>query len=94
MGLEVQCDSSLIVNQVIRKYVARDSRMAEYLQLILRLKSKVPRCDFRWVPRSENNHADSLTNLGAATEFQFRHEISSSTSPIRASSNQPERPYA
>ena len=50
--------------------------MAEYLQLVLKLKSKIFRCDFKWVPRSENNHADSLTNLGAATEFQFRREIS------------------
>jgi len=49
--------------------------MTEHLQLVLKLKSKVPRCDFRWVPRSENNHADSLANLRAATEFQFRHEI-------------------
>ena len=27
------------------------------------------------VPRTENNHADSLANLGTATEFQFRREI-------------------
>jgi len=27
-------------------------------------------------PRSENNHADSLDNLKAATEFQFRQKIS------------------
>ena len=49
-GLKVQCDSSLIVNQVIREYIERDSWMAKYLQLVLKLKSKVPRCDFRWVP--------------------------------------------
>ena len=30
---------------------------------------------FKWVPRYENNHADSLANLGAATEFQFIREI-------------------
>jgi len=51
------------------------ARVAEYLQLVLRLKSKIPRCDFKWVSRSENNHADSLLNLRAATEFQFRQEI-------------------
>jgi len=49
--------------------------MAEYLQLVLKLKFKIPRCDFKWVPRSENNHADSLANLGEATKFQFRREI-------------------
>ena len=26
-------------------------------------------------PRSENNHADSFDNLGAATELQFRREV-------------------
>ena len=64
--LEVYCDSSLVVNQVNCEYVARDSRMAEYLQLALHFKSKIPRCDFKSVPRS---------NLGAATEFQFICEI-------------------
>ena len=49
--------------------------MAKHLQLVLKLKSKIPRCDFKWVPRSENNHIDSLANLGAVTEFQFRCEI-------------------
>ena len=50
--------------------------MAEYLQPVLYLNSKIPRCDFKWVLRSKNDHADSLANLGAATEFKFRHEIS------------------
>jgi len=49
--------------------------MAEYQQLVLKLRSKVPRCDFRWVPRFENNHADSLSIVGAAAKFQFRCEI-------------------
>jgi len=40
-GLEVQCDSSLVANKVSEKYVTRDARMAEYLQLILGLKSKI-----------------------------------------------------
>jgi len=30
-GLEVQCDSSLIVNQVIEEYVAIDSWIVKYL---------------------------------------------------------------
>jgi len=49
--------------------------MAEYLQLILKLSFKIPRCDFKWVPRFKNNHANSLANLAAATEFLFRREI-------------------
>jgi len=65
-GLEVRCDSSLVVNQVNGEYVTRDSRMAEYLHLVLKLKFKSSRCDFKWVRRSENNHADSLAKLGGS----------------------------
>ena len=71
-GLEIRCDYSLVVNQVSGEYIARDARMAEYLQLVLRLKSKLPPCEFKWVSGLENNHADSLANLSATTEFQFR----------------------
>ena len=39
--LEIRCDSSLVVNEVSGEYVTRDSRMAEYLQLVLKLKSKI-----------------------------------------------------
>ena len=69
-GLKVRCDFSLVVNQVSGEYIAKDARMVEYLQLILRLKSKIPRCDFKWVFRFKNNHADSLANLGG------RHRVS------------------
>ena len=49
--------------------------MAEYLQPVLRLKSKIPRYDFKWVPRSKNNHTNSLANPEVAKEFQFRRKI-------------------
>jgi len=41
-GLKVQCDFSLVINQVSREYITRDARMAEYLQLVLALKLKSP----------------------------------------------------
>ena len=84
--VEVQCDSSLIVNQVRRKHRKRflDDRVPK---LVLKLKSKVPRCDLRWVPRTENNNGDSLANLAAATEFQFRIKSPLIISSIRASNN-------
>ena len=41
-GLKVWCNYSLVVNQVSGKYVAGDARMAEYLQQVLKLKSKNP----------------------------------------------------
>ena len=35
-GVEVRCDSSLVVNQVCGDYDARDAQRAEYLQHIFR----------------------------------------------------------
>ena len=49
--------------------------MAAYVQLVLGLKSKFLRCDFKQISRSENNHADSLANLGSTIKHQFRREI-------------------
>ena len=68
-GLEVRCDFSLVVKQVSGEYITRDTRLAEYLHLVIALKSKIPRCSFKWVPRFENNHTDSLANLEVTTEF-------------------------
>ena len=45
--LEVQCDSSLVVNQVSEEFITRDARMVEYQQLVRGLNSKIPRCDFK-----------------------------------------------
>ena len=67
--LEVCCYSALVVCQVNGEHAAKNKRMEAYLHLVLCLKVKIPRCDFRRVPRSENNHADSLANLASRTEF-------------------------
>ena len=45
------------------------------MKVVLDLKEKIPRCCFQQVSRADNNHADSLANLGSAMEFQFWHEI-------------------
>ena len=74
-GLEVRCDSLLVVSQVKGEYTAKDERMMTYLHLVLSMKSKFLRCDFKQISRLENNHADSLTNLGSAVEHQLRREI-------------------
>ena len=73
-GLVVRCNSALVVCQVNREYV-KDERMEAYLKLVLSLKAKFFRYDFKRVPRSENNHADSLANLASTIEYQFRREI-------------------
>ena len=68
-GLEVSCNSLMVVSQVKEKYNAKDEQMAAYLQLILSLKLKFLRCDFRQISWSENNYADSLANLGSTVEY-------------------------
>jgi len=66
--LEVCYDSLLVVSQVNGEYATKDERMAAYLHLVLNLKSKFPRCDFKQVLRSENNHADFLANLTSTVD--------------------------
>lgn len=36
------------------------------------LKSNFSNCDFEQIFRADNNHADSLANMGFAMEFQFK----------------------
>jgi len=60
-----------MASQVKGEYTAKDERMETYLQIILSLKSKFLRCDFKQISRSKNNHANSLANLGSAVEHQF-----------------------
>ena len=74
-GLEVCCDSMLVVCKVNGKYAIKDERMKAYLQFVLSLRVKFPRYDFKRIPWSENNHADSLANLASTTEYQFQQEI-------------------
>ena len=73
--LEVRCDSMLVVNQVNGDYAAKNERMEQYMKVVLGLKEKIPRCCFQQVSRADNNHADSLANLGSSMEFQFKREI-------------------
>ena len=62
----------LVVNQVNGDYAAKNEQMGQYVNVVLDLKSKLPCCDIKQVPRGDNNHVDSLANLGSAVEFQFR----------------------
>ena len=54
-GLEVRCDSLLVVSQVKGEYTTKGKRIAAYLQLILSLKSKFLHFDLKQISRSENN---------------------------------------
>ena len=74
-GLEVHCDSLLVASQINGEYATKDNRTTAYLQIILSLKSKFPRCDSKQVSRLENIYVDSLANLASAMEYKFRREI-------------------
>ena len=52
-GLEVYCDSLLMVSQINGEYAVKDDRMVEYLQIVLSLKSKFLHCNFKQVPVGE-----------------------------------------
>ena len=84
-GLEVHCNSTLVVCQVSGEYVAKDERMEAYLQLVLSLKVKFSCCDFERISRSENNHIDSLANLASTMSISSWGRFLSSTSQLQAS---------
>ena len=46
------------------------------MKVVTAWKAKFSHCDFKQVPKSKNNPADSLATLASAVDFQFRHEIS------------------
>ena len=46
-GLEVRCDLTLVSAKVNGKYAAKDERMEAYLHLVLSLKARFPRCNFK-----------------------------------------------
>jgi len=60
---EVYCDSLLVVSQVNGKYTVKDERMAAYLQLVLNLRLKFLRRNFKQISRPKNNHANFLAYL-------------------------------
>ena len=67
--LEIRCDSMLVVNQVNGDYATKNEWMEQYVKVVLDLKAKLLRHDFRQVSRTDNNHADFVVNLGSAIEF-------------------------
>ena len=85
--------SKFAVNSSL-KYIARDSQMADYLQLVLKLKSKILRYDFKWVPKSAIATQTHLPTWGQLWSSSSGEKSPSSTSLIQVSSNRRERSYA
>ena len=62
-SLDAFSDSQLVVNQVQGDYLAKDTRMAAYLDDVKIMSRKTK--DFRilQIPREENKKVDALANL-------------------------------
>ena len=66
--LEVHSDSQLVVRQIEDTYEAKSEKMVLYLQKVRDLLKKFVSVQIKYVPRTENSHADTLEKL--ATDLQ------------------------
>ena len=82
--MEVRCDSLLVVSQINGDFACKDIRIKAYTKLVSKLRKKFDNCSFKQVPRSENNHADSLANLASTVEWQSEEKFPLTTLPNQA----------
>ena len=66
--LEVHSDSQLVVRQIEETYEARSEKMVLYLQKVRDLLQKFVSVQIKYVPRTENSHADTLAKLAMALQ--------------------------
>ena len=64
--IQVISDSLLIVSQVNGDYVAKDSKMIDYLKVVSNLLQKFESHTLSQVPRDQNTEADALAGLGSS----------------------------
>ncbi|GKV13259.1 hypothetical protein SLEP1_g24299 [Rubroshorea leprosula] len=107
-SLQVYSDSQLVVNQVNSLCEVADPVVAKYLALVSKLKCQFEQFRLTKVPRSENEHADSLSQLASDTSrggrsiyvevlnapsFQKIEVLEVSTDPETASWTDPIKAY-
>ena len=66
--LEVHSDSQLVVRQIEDTYEAKSEKMVLYLQKVRDLLQKFVSVQIKYVPRTENSHADTLVKLATALQ--------------------------
>ena len=66
--LDIQGDSQLIVNQVMKESSCHDARMAAYCQEVRRLEDKFDGLELNHIPRRLNEAADALVKAAAGRE--------------------------
>ncbi|GJV23080.1 reverse transcriptase domain-containing protein [Tanacetum coccineum] len=67
-NVHVSVDSKLVVNQVLRAYVAKEEYIIKYLEKVKSLVSGFANFSISQVPRSKNKKADALSKI-ASTSF-------------------------
>ena len=73
--ITVHCDSQLIVNQLIREYMAKNEKMIAYLELSKSLLESFRKFNIERVVREHNGHADLLAGLASSMAPDFRRTI-------------------
>ncbi|GKB40502.1 reverse transcriptase domain-containing protein [Tanacetum coccineum] len=67
-NLQANVDSGVLANQVNGSYVAKESGMVQYLEMVKTLTSNFKKFSIKQVPQSENKKADALSKI-ASTSF-------------------------
>ncbi|KAE8716368.1 PCF11P-similar protein 4 [Hibiscus syriacus] len=80
-SLEVFDDSALIIYQLRGEWMTRDSKLIEYKNLVMELINEFEEISFTYLPREENQMADTLATLAA----MFKAYDQSRMMPIRMS---------
>ena len=61
--LRMYGDSSLIINQISKKWKVRSESLAPYQAYLETLTSQLEKVDYTYLPREENQFADALARL-------------------------------
>ncbi|GFS34603.1 hypothetical protein Acr_00g0034770 [Actinidia rufa] len=67
--LDAFSDSQLVVNQIQRDYLTKDTQMVAYLGEVKAMSGKIKDFKISQIPREKNKKADALANLASAFDF-------------------------
>ncbi|KAI5343968.1 hypothetical protein L3X38_011845 [Prunus dulcis] len=67
--LAIYSDSQLITNQASGEYIAKHSRMIQYLDKVQRLLKEFPTFTIQQVPRAENTHKEKIISFNSDIIF-------------------------
>jgi ribonuclease HI len=59
-GLDIYCDSRLVVMQILQQHKVRNDKLAPLYRVVRRILSEIPNWTITHIPREENKIADAL----------------------------------